>query len=113
MKNRLNYCIVHITAGSFPEAQTIAQTLVNERLAACCTIIPAAHSYYRWEGQLQHEEESLIICKTVESAFPDLERRVREIHSYDVPEMIMTLVTGGSEQYLDWVSSSVDAARKN
>ena len=113
MKNRLNYCIVHITAGSLPEAQSIARTLVEERLAACCSVIPVAHSFYRWEGTLHHDEESLIICKTVEDVFPALERRVREMHSYDVPELIMTPVTGGSQEYLAWVSASVDATLKN
>jgi periplasmic divalent cation tolerance protein len=108
----LKYCLVHITAGSFPEAQSIARTLVEERLAACCSVIPGAHSYYRWEGKLQHDEECLIICKTVEDVFPALTSRVGELHSYELPEVIMMPVTGGSDEYLTWVAASVDVTRK-
>jgi periplasmic divalent cation tolerance protein len=110
MTNLVNYCIIHITTGSIPEAETIAKTLVEERLAACCSVIPAVRSVYRWEGKTQHDEECLILCKTVEAVFPRIERRVRELHSYDLPELIMTPVTGGSEAYLAWVSASVDTS---
>jgi len=95
------------------EAETIAKALVEERLAACCSLIPGVRSFYKWEDTLQNDEECLILCKTLEEVFPILERRVKELHSYDVPELILTPVTMGLKDYLDWLGKSVGAIRVN
>jgi len=99
-------CIVYITAGSEEEAKRLAKALVEERLAACCSIISKIQSIYSWEGKLQQENEHLIMCKTRNTLFGPLEQRVREIHSYDVPEILMVPVLDGSGPYLEWLLNS-------
>ncbi|MGC9967126.1 MAG: divalent-cation tolerance protein CutA [Syntrophobacteraceae bacterium] len=96
--------IVLITAGTEEEAARIGLTLVEERLAACANLVPRIRSIYRWKGQICDEQEFLIIVKTRTSLFQDLEKRVRELHSYEVPEIISFPVARGLPQYLEWVN---------
>ena len=100
-------CIVFITCSSTSEAENLARVLVEERLAACCSIISNVASMYRWEGRIQHDEESLILCKTVSERIPALEERVHSLHSYDVPEILAVPVSHGSESYLAWLERSI------
>ncbi len=102
-----DFCIVYITTASKAEAESIAETLVTERLAACCSIIPAVSSIYWWQGSLQREEEWMLMCKSSRNAFAALEKRTREIHSYDVPEIIMLPLAEGSKPYLQWIAETL------
>jgi periplasmic divalent cation tolerance protein len=104
------YCIVWITAGSMDEASAIAQALVEERLAACCNVIPGIRSVYRWQDAVQVDAEVLLICKTRRSVYDGLAERVRELHSYDVPEIICTDIACGSVPYLKWIDESLSPA---
>ena len=99
--------IVFITASSTEEAERIAHALVEERLAACVNIVPGVTSVYRWEGQVQCDAEVLLIAKTVEASVARLVRRVKDLHSYDVPEVVALPITGGSPEYLAWLADSV------
>lgn len=101
------YCVVHITAPSIEEAKRIASALVNEHLAACCSIIPGIRSIYRWHGEIHDDEEQLLLCKTRAERFTQLAERVRELHSYDVPEIIQLPVSAGSQPYLHWIDEIV------
>lgn len=101
------YCVVLVTAGSHENAALIARTLVEERLAACCNILPGMTSVYRWEGSVQEDEELLLICKTRTAQFLQLQRRVQDLHTYDVPEVIQLPVTAGSAPYLAWIDESL------
>lgn len=96
--------IVLTTAGSREGAERIGRTLVEDRLAACATLIPAAHSIYRWEGKVESAEETLLLLKTEESRLKDLERRLHELHSYTTPEFLVLRVDSGSRAYLNWLS---------
>lgn len=98
--------IVLVTAGSEEEASRIGHALVEEKLAACANIIPRIRSIYRWKGDIHNDEEYLMIIKTRTSLFPALKKRVREIHSYEVPEIIAFSVSQGHTDYLDWVVES-------
>jgi periplasmic divalent cation tolerance protein len=102
--------IVLITAGNEEEAATIGQTLVEEHLAACANIVPRIRSIYRWKGKIYDEQEFLIIVKTRTSLFQALEKRVKELHSYEVPEIISFPVARGLPQYLEWVSMATEAS---
>ena len=95
--------IILVTAGSEGEAEKIAQTLVEERLAACVNIISPIRSIYRWEGKTQDDREWLLVIKTERKHFADVEARVKSLHSYQVPEVIALPVVDGSERYLEWV----------
>ena len=104
------YCVVLVTAGSHENAGLIARTLVEERLAACCNILPGIRSVYRWEGRVTEDEELLLICKSQSALFPRLERRVRDLHTYDVPEVVMLPLTEGSAPYLAWIDESLSGS---
>jgi periplasmic divalent cation tolerance protein len=103
--------IVFVTAGSEEQAATIGRTLVEESLAACANIVPRIRSIYRWKGQIYDEQESLIIIKTRTSKFDALQKRVKDLHSYEVPEIISFPVARGLPQYLDWVLEQTEAGR--
>lgn len=108
------YVIAFITAGSMEEAKRIARALVSERLAACCNIVAPITSVYRWEGRVNEDPEILLIAKTRKSLFKAVVRRVSEIHSYDVPEIICAPLSEGSPPYLRWLGESTKkpASRK-
>ena len=95
--------IVFVTAGNEEEAATIGRTLVEEGLAACAGIVNPIRSIYRWQGQIHDEQEYLIIIKTATSQFEALQERVRELHSYEVPEIISFPIARGLPEYLEWV----------
>lgn len=99
--------LVLITAGSFEEAEHIARSVVNELLAACVNIVPGVTSIYRWEGQVQRDQEWLLVAKTRREVLDALIQRVQALHSYDVPEVIAVPLAGGSETYLRWLDGEV------
>jgi len=88
------------------EADALARALVEERLAACVNIA-SVRSCYVWEGKLNLDSEALLIIKTTKSRFEPLQKRILELHSYAVPEIIALPVAEGHQPYLDWVAQSV------
>jgi len=96
-------CAVLVTVGGPEEAEAIASALVEERLAACCNLVPSVRSIYRWKGRVCRDEEVLMIIKTRGERFEDLRRRVVELHSYEVPEVVRLPIADGHTPYLDWV----------
>ena len=96
------------TTTSIEEASRIARVLVRERLAACANIIPRISSVYRWDGEVQEEEETMLVIKTTATQLDALEARVVELHSYDVPELLAIPVVGGHQPYITWVDSAVE-----
>ncbi|MGH7804266.1 MAG: divalent-cation tolerance protein CutA, partial [Candidatus Binatia bacterium] len=80
--------VVLMTAGSVEEAARIARALVEERLAACVNLVPGIRSIYRWQGAIADDAEVLLVAKTRRASLDALERRVRELHSYEVPEVL-------------------------
>ncbi len=95
--------IVYVTAPSGDPAQKIADTLVQEGLIACANRLGPVVSTYIWEGKLEHENEDLLILKTSARKMEALLKRIPEIHPYDVPEAITTVVNEGLQSYLSWV----------
>jgi periplasmic divalent cation tolerance protein len=89
------------------EAARLGRTLVEERLAACATIVPAIHSIYRWEGQIESSTETLLLLKTESDRLAALEARLQELHSYETPEFLVISVESGSHSYLAWLQSSL------
>ncbi len=88
-------------------AELISHTLVQEKLAACCNIIRNIRSVYFWESQIYDESEMLIIIKTRSDAFQQIEKRVGELHPYEVPELISLPIMKGNKTYLKWVDENV------
>ena len=104
------FVVAFVTAGSAEEADRLAQALVGEQLAACVNRVRSIQSVYRWQGKIEQSEEELLIIKTSRQLFPALERRVKELHSYSVPEIIALPVLEGSVEYLNWLRDQVAAA---
>jgi periplasmic divalent cation tolerance protein len=99
--------VVLTTAGNREEAEKIANALVEGELAACVNIVGPMTSVYRWEGKVEKAEEFLLVIKTWNSTYDDVEEAIKELHSYELPECIALRVEKGSEQYLEWVENSV------
>jgi periplasmic divalent cation tolerance protein len=100
--------IAFVTASGADEAARIAESIVGERLAACVNIIGGVQSVYRWEGKVTRDAEILLIIKTTRERYDELERRVRELHSYTTPEVIAYEIERGSEDYLRWLRQSTE-----
>jgi periplasmic divalent cation tolerance protein len=106
----MNSPIVAMTScGSPEEARKIAHALTEARLAACVNIVPGISSIYRWKGQVEEASEVLLIVKTRSMLLPQLQRRLQELHSYEVPELIVLPITGGSPSYLAWLADETSS----
>jgi periplasmic divalent cation tolerance protein len=88
-------------------AQRISQTLVTERLAACVNRVSGVRSSYIWDGAVQDDSEILLIIKSTETQVANLERRLKELHPYELPEFVVMRVAGGNEPYLEWIRRNV------
>jgi len=97
-----DYIVVFVTAPE-GEAVDLAKTLVEERLVACVNIVPGLRSIYWWRGKVEDEPEVLCIMKTRSNLFESLRDRVRELHSYEVEEIIALPIVAGNPPYLDWI----------
>ena len=95
--------VVLVTAPEAAVGRRIASTLVEERLAACVNLVPGISSIYRWDGGVQEDVEVLLVVKTSEARCSELADRVRELHPYELPEVLALTAAGGSAPYLDWV----------
>jgi len=98
-----NNIVVLITAGTDEEARRVAETLLEQRKAACVTIVPTVTSLFWWEGRIDSDHESLLIVKSKASLLAEIVSVVKEVHSYDVPEVIALPIMGGNPGYLNWI----------
>lgn len=101
--------VVYCTCPDQAMAERIAETMVREQLAACANLVPGLTSIYRWQGAIQHDSEWLLIIKTRGTVYPLLEARIRELHSYNTPEIIALPIQTGSAAYLDWIAGNTGA----
>jgi len=99
--------VLFITTANTEEAQRIARVLLNERKAACVNIVPRISSLFWWQDKLNSAQESLLIIKTKASVLNEIVRLVREIHSYDIPEIIALPIIGGNQDYLEWMGKEI------
>lgn len=103
--------LVLATCGSAKEAKRIAEALVSKRLAACVNVVGSSvRSVYRWKGRVETAREYLLLVKTSRRRFGALEKEIRRLHSYKVPEIIALPIVAGSKPYLEWLEASVAKA---
>ena len=95
--------VIYTTVGKNEEAQKIARMLVEEKLVACVHIIPKILSIYRWKGKIQEDTEYILLSKTTEKLVEQTIERIRSLHSYEVPEILVFAATGGLKKYLEYV----------
>ena len=105
--------IVLVTCPTLAMARKIARAVVQKRLAACVNVVRSpVESFYTWKGKLETAREHLLLIKTTTHRLPQLEREVKRLHSYDVPEFIALPLVAGSSKYLSWLSKSVGQSRR-
>lgn len=110
-KKEGGFVAVFMTAPNAEAAAVIGERAVEEGLAACCNIIPAVKSIYMWKGQLCKEDEALVVFKTRGDMFGRLKTRLKELHSYEVPEIIAVDIKDGLKEYLDWIDENTAIRR--
>jgi periplasmic divalent cation tolerance protein len=103
--------LIFSTVSDEEQAVSVARTLVSEQLAACVNIIGAIRSIYRWRDSTNDDREYLLLIKTRASLYPKVEKRIRELHTYEVAEVISVNIDRGSPPYLKWMLQSTDAQR--
>jgi len=109
IEDNQRFGVVLVTASSQAEAEAIAEALIKAKLAACVSFTPI-HSIYTWQGQVHKDQEWQLVIKTDLTQFEALVSRVREVHSYEVPEIIALPIVAGSPSYLQWLGEQVGSA---
>lgn len=94
-------------------AQSLAEALISRRLAACVSLLSPCQSVYRWEGKLERASEIPVLIKTTQACYPALEAAIRELHPYELPEIVAIPVTAGLPAYLNWVNEETDSCAAN
>ncbi|MCE5213794.1 MAG: divalent-cation tolerance protein CutA [Methanobacterium sp.] len=102
------YSLIYITTSGSPESEKIAKILLEEKLVACINIIPQIKSLYLWEGQIEKDNESIVLAKTRADKIDKVIKRVEEIHSYQTPCILEFTVKKGSKEYLQWMEKELD-----
>jgi periplasmic divalent cation tolerance protein len=95
--------VIFITTGTDGEARRVAEVLLEQRKAACVTIVPTVKSLFWWEDRVDSDQESLLIVKSKASLLDEIVSLVKGVHSYDVPEVIALPIIGGNPDYLNWI----------
>ena len=103
--------VIFVTAASEEQAASIARVLVGERLAACVNVVGPIRSIYRWRDAVEDEREFLLIIKTRATLYMKVENRVRELHTYEVPEVLSLIADRGSPPYVKWMLESTGPFR--
>lgn len=101
-----NYIIVLNTCNSSEIASSIAEKLISTRLAACVNLVKGIESVYQWNGKIEHDEEILLIIKTRQSLFSELQNAIQKLHNYELPEIIAVPIDIGEKNYLNWIQSA-------
>jgi periplasmic divalent cation tolerance protein len=105
--------VILVTCGTLREARRIARAAVEAKFAACVNVvINPVESIYRWKGKVEISREYLLVMKSTAKRLPDLERMVRSMHSYDVPEFLVLPVVSGSHDYLGWLIESLKLSQR-
>ena len=98
---------VLVSCESVDQAKKMIDSLLNEQLVACVQLVPSIESFYRWQGQIEKAQESLLLLKTKASQFAAIEQKVKSLHSYQTPEIIAVPLENGSTEYLNWINEQI------
>ncbi|NOY62195.1 MAG: divalent-cation tolerance protein CutA [Gammaproteobacteria bacterium] len=109
----MEHLILFCTCPDANSAERIAEALVDRRFAACVNIVPGIKSVYRWQGQRESAQEVLLLIKSSDELYPLLEQMIRDIHPYELPEIIAVPVKRGLAPYLAWIGTSLMVNERN
>lgn len=98
---------VLVSCESAKQAKTMVDSLLNDQIIACAQIMPTIESFYRWQGQIERAEESLLLLKTRADQFAAIEKKIKSLHNYKVPEIIAIPLVDGSTGYLNWINEQI------
>jgi len=101
------YLLILTTCPDKESALRVANTLVNQRFAACVNILPGLTSVYHWQGQIESSEEHLLLIKSTQTAYRKVEAAIRDTHPYELPEVIAVPLIAGLKSYLSWIGDNV------
>ena len=104
--------LMYVTTSNAQEAETLATKLVEERLVACANIIDGMRSFFWWEGVVQNETETVLIVKTQQSRVEAVTQRIKALHSYDCPCVVVLNIEGGNIAFLDWIVTETSGSPK-
>ena len=99
--------IVFVTCETKVQAENMAQVIVEGKLAACVNVLPAVRSCFRWEGKLKWSEETLMLVKTTRGRFNQLQDQIKEMHTYEIPEIVAVGIDDAFDRYIQWIDESV------
>jgi len=102
-------CTLYVTTATLQEAQTIADVLLEQHLIACANLLPSMTSMYRWNGATQVEDEVAMLLKTRHALAERATERIKELHSFEVPCIVVWPIESGSETYLSWVRNETQS----
>ena len=102
---KIMVAIVYSTIDDIKKARRIANTLVEEQLVACVNIIPNIESIYKWKGKIEMDKECVLIAKTVDNNIKKTIDRIKSLHSYELPDIIVIPIIGGFKEYLDYIAN--------
>ncbi len=97
--------VVYTTIDDINDARRIAHTLVQEQIVACVNIIPEIESFYKWKGKIENDREIVLICKTVDKNVKKTIQRIKDLHKYDLPDIIVLPIIGGLKEYLNYIEN--------
>jgi periplasmic divalent cation tolerance protein len=103
-----SYVVVLVTCASKLDAQKLAQIVLEKRLAACISIVDCVESFFRWQSQVDHAQECLLILKTQDKHLDDLTKLIKLHHSYELPPIIALPIIGGCTDYLNWIQQETE-----
>lgn len=112
-KSASQVLVVFVTAKNRKEAVKIGEEMVHTKLAACVNIIPGIHSIYRWDRKIAKAQEVFLVLKSTKSRYRALEKAIKTMHTYEIPEIIALPVMEGLDKYLEWVRSETTAANNH
>lgn len=98
------FVAIYTTINNKQHAQTIAHTLIHEKLCACVNILECVESVYRWKGAIEMAHEIVLLAKTTETNVKKTMRRIQELHNYEIPDIVVFPIVDGSKNYLDYIT---------
>ena len=105
-----NKIVVLATCANEKEAEKLARALLEDRVAACVSVIPRMRSFYHWKGEIDSSQEFLLLVKTSRDLFPALRTQIEKLHPYELPEVVALPVVAGSDNYLTWLQANLRGA---